>query len=69
MPALLKQFDPELAAAAEKAGVGGALTEDQFNVLVDLLTPGFELSTLMLADYKSKLAAASEPEPKVEATS
>jgi hypothetical protein len=69
MPALLKQFDPELAAAAEKAGVGGALTEDQFNVLVDLLTPGFELSTLMLADYKSKLPAPAESKPEPDATS
>jgi hypothetical protein len=68
MPALLKQFDPELAAAAEKAGVG-ALTEDQFNVLVDLLTPGYELSTLMLADYKSKLPATAEEKPTADATS
>lgn len=69
MPALLKQFDPELAATAEKAGAGGALTEDQFNVLVDLLTPGFELSTLMLADYKSKLPAPAESKPEPDATS
>ena len=70
MPAFLKQFDPALAAAADKAALeGGALSTDQFNVLVDLLTPGFELSTLMLADYKSKLPAPAESKPEPDATS
>lgn len=66
MPKFLKQFDPDLAAAAEKAGGSGALSDEQFNVLVDLLTPGYELSSLMLADYKSKLPEA-KPEPEASA--
>jgi hypothetical protein len=70
MPAFLKQFDPALAAAAGKAALeSGALSTDQFNVLVDLLTPGYELSTLMLADYKSQHPTKVEPTPPNEATS
>lgn len=37
------------------------LSEAQFDELKALLAPGAELAALMLADYKTKAAAASEP--------
>ena len=42
----------------------GALSDDQFAELKALLQPGFELSTLMLAEYKAKMEAAREPAAK-----
>lgn len=34
------------------------LSDEQFEEIRRLLLPGFELSSMMLADYKAKLAAA-----------
>lgn len=42
------------------------LADDQMQELKQLLQPGFELSTLMLADYKAQRAEA-KPEPAGEA--
>lgn len=39
------------------------LADDQFAELKALLQPGFELSTLMLADYKAQREANREPAP------
>ncbi len=39
------------------------LSDDQFNKLVDLLTPGFECAKQMLADRASY---SNNPEPKAE---
>lgn len=40
------------------------LTEEQYQGLVELLTPGYELASLMLADYKAKAAEAAERSTK-----
>lgn len=37
------------------------LSDDQFNKLVDLLTPGFECAKLMLAQHAAAEAAKVEP--------
>jgi hypothetical protein len=52
------RVNDHLPVADNKAAV---LSADQFEVLTEMLRPGYELATLMLADYKSKAAAASEP--------
>jgi hypothetical protein len=39
-----------------------ALSDDQFNKLIELLTPGYEVSKIYLAQYQEgKPATASEP--------
>lgn len=45
---------------------GSALTDEQFAELKALLQPGFEFSTLMLAEYK---AARAAPAPVNESSS
>src|ERR1700677_2956816 len=35
------------------------LTEGQYDVICEMLRPGYELAMLMLADYKAKQAAAA----------
>jgi hypothetical protein len=53
-------------AAAKGAPTDGTdgtvmrLADDQFNVLVDLLTPGYELALM----YKAQAESASKPDPK-----
>ena len=37
------------------------LSDAQFEKLVALLQPGYELSTLMLADYKARMAVGAPP--------
>lgn len=43
-----------------------AMSDEQFAELKALLAPGFELSTLMLADYKAQRHAMRDPDPEVE---
>lgn len=55
MPTKIHTFtDPEASAPA--------LSESQFQILVDLLTPGYELSSIMLADYKARQAQEEVPQ-------
>ena len=44
-----------------------ALSDEQFAELKKLLHPGYELSSLMLADYKAKIAAAADAARKAAA--
>jgi hypothetical protein len=37
-----------------------ALSDEQFDKLVALLQPGYELSSLMLADYKMRAAESAK---------
>lgn len=37
------------------------LSDEQFNKIVELLTPGWELSKAYLAEYQAKLAEAQAP--------
>lgn len=43
------------------------LSDDQFNKLVELLTPGFECAKLMLADYQRR-AEADHSDAAIEPT-
>lgn len=47
-----------------------SLTDAQFDELKRLLQPGFELSTLMLADYKAQMQSralvSADPAPPIE---
>ena len=45
------------------SNVAAVLSDEQFAELKALLQPGFELSSLMLAEYKAKMAAAEPAEP------
>lgn len=61
----LKTF---IAHVAEKRVAPAVLSEDQFGKLIATLQPGFELSSLMLADYRRANAATPKQEsmPKQE---
>lgn len=56
----LKTF---IAHVAEKRVAPAVLSEDQFGKLIATLQPGFELSSLMLADYRRANAATPKQEP------
>ena len=56
MPHFTNQHDPD---QAEKTVT---ISEKQFQILVDMLTPGYELSSLMLAEYKAKHETADKSE-------
>ncbi len=37
------------------------LSDDQFNKLIELLTPGYECAKMMLADYQARAASGEPP--------
>lgn len=57
--------DPAPGAAGqplEQSATGGSLSDAQFAQLVELLTPGYECSKLMLADYHRQQDQRAEAE-------
>lgn len=54
MPPKLSDVAPP---AAGQPATGSSLSDDQFAQLVELLTPGYELSKMYLADYNRQRAA------------
>lgn len=59
MPSNMRQHEPAAIPA---------MSDEQFDRLVALLQPGFELSTLMLADYKAQRAALANESRAADTT-
>lgn len=54
---------PSRLSDHERAQNTVTLSDDQFAKLVELLTPGYELSKLMLATQFAKDACPAQPKP------
>jgi len=64
-PKLSDSAPPAAGQPAEGASATSALSAEQFDKIVELLQPGYELSKLYLADYQRQMADRADVEQRM----